>query len=462
MKILCLFLQHGAERYPLAFSSLREWYRDTLPEVACDYWIIDNSLAGAGPFPAPAESVALVAGENSSGEFSGWEKFLREHTDLLSGYDLVHFVTSAFQQNYVRYLRHVNAAMLQVAATTRLCLGHLDYYEMPVRLGSNYSASWIRTCFFFMSPSTVATISDWVYCREPDLVFSSGMDFRANGFIDDAYCERISGWLAGGPQQGVIYHSPAVEIAGFRRKTVAIINEHGFSVSLRRAGIALLDFGFAWLAGTSAYPARLLAATPILAQLKLRYNYLAGWPQSKWEEAAMPSGPQAWKEHPAFCRWYEIMPYGISSDYNSHLGPGWSQPEPHHCWSETRQAFLRFVVEPVATQVNVALLLEAYRSVNPAGQSVLVSCNGCPVVALQVTDAATHVIPIPYTVHLGLHVIILQLEMPDAVSPQSLGDSGDTRLLGIQIRAACLSPTSVPGRTTGNQSVQPCLSHPPS
>jgi hypothetical protein len=438
MKILCVFLRHGTRRYPSAFPFLRRWYETVLPDVSCDYWIIDNALADHDSPTVESERISVVAGDNEFGEFSGWARFLREHQSLVSGYDLVHFVTSAYQQHYSRYLQQITPSALAMAAEGQICLGHVDYYDHPVRIGAAYSDHWIRTCFFFMAPATLRRIGRWVQCREQDSVFDGEGGFRPNGFIDERFQRQLELWLSGQPHQGVAYHSPKSERSEFIRKAMAIVNEHGFSVAMREAGVRLVDLGFSFLACASAFPARLLATTPMNRQLELRYDYLAAFPEEEWNR---PDDPNLFRleEKPMFYRWNTILEFGAGRAHNAHLGPGWSSPEVGGCWTDGPDAFLRFLVEPIAAPLQVSLLMSGFMGPGIPQQTVNVSCGRRRMTTIMVGRDATYSLVVPYEYHLGLRSLILRLELPTATSPRAIGAGTDERSLAISLRAAFLS-----------------------
>lgn len=439
MKILCVFLRYGTRRYASAFPFLRRWYKTVLPDVSCDYWIIDNALAPNDSPAVESGGVSVAAGDNEFGEFSGWERFLGEHPSLVSGYDLVHFVTSAYQQHYSRYLQHITMPALALTAEDQICLGHVDYYEHPVRIGAAYSDHWIRTCFFFMARRTVGRIGRWVQCRDQGAVFDGEGGFRSGGFIDERFQQQLERWLSGQPHQGVAYHSPKSDRPEFMRKALAIVNEHGFSVAMREAGVKLVDAGYSFLACASAFPRRLLTATPVSRQLELRYDYLDAFPE---DEPIHPedSAPIRLDERPAYYRWNNFLEFGAGRPNNAHLGPGWSSPEAGGCWTDGASAYLRFWVEPVAAPLQVSLLMGGFMGPETPQQTVNVACGKRRVTTIMVGRDATYSLVVPYEFHLGLRSLIIKFELPTATSPRAVGAGIDGRSLGIFLRAAYLSP----------------------
>lgn len=446
MKILCLFLRYGTRQYSEAFPSLQRWYRSALPDVTCDFWIIDNALPSQVALAGEPEPATVVPGDNRFGEFTGWEHFLREQKALIDDYDLIHFVTSAYQQHYTRYLGQVTLPALELAAASEVCLGHVDYYEQPVRIGTEFSDHWIRTCFFFLSPRAARRVLQWVRCTDPASIFDDDGALRPDSFIDRHYQERIDSWLTGQPHQGVSYHSPRVDRQEFIRKALAIVNEHGFSITLREAGVRLVDFGFSYIACASAYPAHLLTTTPVHRQLELRYDYLTAFPEDEWGRPETEV-PRAWEHQPAFYRWNTLLEIGAGRPHNVHLGPGWSTPEVGGCWTEGHRTTLRFLVEPVANPVQISLLMRGFQTGSVPRQTVHVSCGNQRVATLMVGGEATFLVTVPYERHLGLRPLIIHFDLPGATSPRAIGMGADDRLLGVSLRMTRLMPSCWPSES---------------
>ena len=90
MKLVILFLQYK-NRYPKAFENLKKY----LEKLNCEKKIIviDNSIDNVLP---NSYEFSLIAGDNTEGEFSGWDRGLKYIKDEKIKYDMILFVNDSF------------------------------------------------------------------------------------------------------------------------------------------------------------------------------------------------------------------------------------------------------------------------------------------------------------------------------------------------------------------------------
>ena len=246
MRILSILVRHGVERYPHAEQEIAAIFASQLRDVERDVMVVDNAL--------PAETVSrdgartLIGGDNRVREFTGFDRALGYAGVDLNAYDFVHFATSAFNTLYTSYLERFTPAVLRAAAGRPICLGHVDCYNEPVRVGRYTSQHWVRSCFFFLPPAMVRALGSFV--SEPDgRRFFSGnptSPFLADAPISARYQRYIIDWLTGSDVgQGVTWHSRLAltpeGLVGFEQKALCILNEQMLGVRLRALGCPLLD-----------------------------------------------------------------------------------------------------------------------------------------------------------------------------------------------------------------------------
>jgi hypothetical protein len=279
MKILCLFVRHGTGSYADALPILDAWYERHGLLAQRTLWIVDNALDPQSPPQALGPRTSLHAGDNSAWEFSAWARALQEVQRDSSRYDIVHFVTSAFNTLYTGYLEHFRPDMLFYTLSRHACLGHIDSYDRPIELGGATSASWIRTCFFFLPYEDAARIAPWAAFSDPRFFFKDAgtTEFRSDSPLSTDHQQRIRTWLEGNEVGGHTWHSPIAPRPGeserFQKKTLAIANEHHLSIVLRRQGIPLVDY--CWLYTSGDAPGAHYPAPPAEAQqLRVRRQVL--------------------------------------------------------------------------------------------------------------------------------------------------------------------------------------------
>ncbi len=279
MKILCLFVRHGPSAYPESVDLLNQWYAKHGLTEQRTLWIIDNALDPGRAPEGLGPHALLRAGDNRAWEFSAWDQALRQARAERVPFDVVHFVTSAFNTLYTGYLDHFHSDMLAEVVSRKICLGHVDSYTAPVRLEESESQTWVRTCFFFLGRSALDSLPPFAAYANPAIFFSdpASREFRPTAPLSANYQQLLTAWLEGQEMGGHRWHSPVQrglpETKRFQGKVLAILNEHKLAINLRRAGIPLVDF--CWLHSMCNSPTTAFAALPVeLDQLKIRRRIL--------------------------------------------------------------------------------------------------------------------------------------------------------------------------------------------
>jgi len=245
LRVLCLFIRFGPNSQPTALLKLKEWYVKYASNYEYDVWIIDNKLTDSFDGIDLESGFRLLSGDNKQREFSAWQKILKEQSSQISKYDLLHFATDKFDTLYTDYLKEFKLLHLFQVSKIPICLGHIDYYDKPIKIGNLTSQSWIRTCFFFMSPETAKKIGDFVSLKKVDFFFDKKGEFKKSSKISINYQHYINAWLIGNKLQGVSWHRKIESKEEFIKKSLAIINEHSFTIKMREKGIRIIDVDWA-------------------------------------------------------------------------------------------------------------------------------------------------------------------------------------------------------------------------
>ncbi|QXI19431.1 DUF6311 domain-containing protein [Pseudomonas hamedanensis] len=119
------------------------------------------------------------------------------------------------------------------------------------------------------------------------------------------------------------------------------------------------------------------------------------------------------------------------------LVSGWGAPETWGTWSEGTEAHIALRVAP-QTQ---SIVIEALAFALPPGlsQRVIVSIDGVEVLSTRLTQAQGNRLQIPLSAAIRQTLaqdatLRLQIQLPDAASPRSLGANDDARVMGIGIK----------------------------
>ena len=249
-RILIVFVRAGVEAYPDAEAHLDALYLAQLPDVRRDVLVVDNLLPPGVHESSPGRTV--IGGDNSAWEFSAVDVAVAHVGGAIWQYDLVNVVTSAFEQLYVAYLERFVPPVVSAVVGQRVCLGHIDCYNAPVRIGPFRSQHWLRSCFLLMPVTELKLLGTFVSAAHRTPWFSGNVDdpFGPHSPVDGTYRKYLTDWLLGEDiGQGVAWHRKiTLDDAGlhhFEQKARAILNEHLLGVRLRAAGCRLIDM--TWL-----------------------------------------------------------------------------------------------------------------------------------------------------------------------------------------------------------------------
>lgn len=246
MRVLTILARYGEEQYATAERDIDDLFTRQLPGIDREVVVVDNALA-----PDLAEKDgrrSLIGGDNAHREFSAFDVAVERAGRTLDDFDLVHFVTSAYNQLYTAYLERFTEPLLAAVARRSACVGHIDCYNTPVGIGPFISQHWLRSCFFFTTPAQVRALGTFVSVPDPSRLFSGdpASPFRADAPVSQTYQRYVIDWLIGADiGQGVTWHSRTSltpeGLPTFEFKAASIFNEHLLSIRLRAQGCPVVD-----------------------------------------------------------------------------------------------------------------------------------------------------------------------------------------------------------------------------
>jgi hypothetical protein len=252
MRIATLLVRNGTSKYNNAVEDVASYFASQMPLVDWDLVVIDNALPEQHE-ERLGENRVLIGGSNAQWEFSAWDTGIAYVGRRISGYDLIHLATSAFRTLYTRYLDRIDFKALRSVLCRAAGVGHIDYYNEPVKVLGRQSQAWLRSSFLFLPPAELKMLGSLVSVAEATALFSGNPaePFRDDAPLSQNYRRYLLEWLTGeGTGQGVQWHSRfalSEETLGwFQSKVIAILNEHMLSIRLRAQGCAMVDA--TWLA----------------------------------------------------------------------------------------------------------------------------------------------------------------------------------------------------------------------
>ncbi len=135
--------------------------------------------------------------------------------------------------------------------------------------------------------------------------------------------------------------------------------------------------------------------------------------------------------------------FGYGGDAERHTVRGWSEIEPNHTWTNATSATLGFRV--LRSEVPVTLKVTTGAMTNPpelTSQPVDVYVQNEKVASWNVAEFKTYTAEIPRRfTSVPETQFIVRFDIPHAVSPAELGQSGDLRKLGLLVSEVVLSKT---------------------
>jgi hypothetical protein len=275
MDVLVIFARHGTQHYASSLDEYRARVRRQLPDARVEWLVVDTALSPGEVREGGSGEPTVVGSSNEEWEFSAFDAGVARVGPRLWEFDLVNLVTSAHGQLYTAYLDRFTPDTLAAIAGRPVALGHIDCYDVRIRLLSHDSQHWLRTSCVFLPPAEALVLGRFAAAGPRSRWFSGVVDplFRDDAPLSDGYKRLIADWLTGRDLgQGVRWHSPmtahARNLGRLQDKALAMLNEHLFAARLRAAGGHTVDV--TWLATCLARHADVDVATPWWAQLQGR------------------------------------------------------------------------------------------------------------------------------------------------------------------------------------------------
>ncbi len=148
-KLAVIYVQHRPDRYPGAFESLLR-YLDRLWYCQPFVLIVDNRLVETS-FTRTSQRTAIVGGDNTDREFSGWQRGYQALVEEGIDFDTVLLTNEAFQASGPSFLcRYPTVDDLVRLADRRAVIGRIDSYGESAWLDGHCFDRWVCTSAMFL------------------------------------------------------------------------------------------------------------------------------------------------------------------------------------------------------------------------------------------------------------------------------------------------------------------------
>jgi hypothetical protein len=128
--------------------------------------------------------------------------------------------------------------------------------------------------------------------------------------------------------------------------------------------------------------------------------------------------------------------FGKTGNAVSFMGIGWSPCGEDFCWTADKSAELYLPIQEIDSELELQMLFKPFTHATKVPQQrIAVLVNGKPLAEWSASsfEFETTSVRIPAEL-ISEDLLHVSFQLPDAVSPESLGLSTDSRLLGIAVR----------------------------
>ncbi len=242
MKLLVLFLEYNTGKYKNSFELLKS-YVDKFKGCKKNYYIIDN-FTEEDYFKKISENVFRIGGDNSSWEFSGWQKGVELLEENNIEYDVILFANDAFLAYGWSILeKDLNLELLRVAIRNNSAIGQVDTKGIKLEAFGQDVSNWICTNCFFMPRKivegigTVVTIDENKLNKVVNKKYSKESYFLEQAPLNENYKKMAIRWLT--EEWHSKFEINEKNWDRFRGKLKAMLNESLLSAKIKQAGFRI-------------------------------------------------------------------------------------------------------------------------------------------------------------------------------------------------------------------------------
>jgi|GEM_PF-3061346 hypothetical protein len=259
LPIIVLYLQYDTGKYPDSLALLKRRL-SLLGSCRTELVVIDNRQCEKRE-PKEEDGCLVLPGDNSSWEFSGWNKGINLVRAMSNRFEAVLFVNDSFINNRAQNLDRLDPGMIGRAININAVCGVLNYRNrIRGRLGylalsldrycikgMEFSA-WLRSNFFLI-PWRALPVYGFEVLKKEDL-FPGAMTpslFLDSAPLSDSLKRRLVDYLVPSAvtDPSDVWHSrfalgPSTYQL-FASKATAIVNEMYLGIQLTRAGGRVAD-----------------------------------------------------------------------------------------------------------------------------------------------------------------------------------------------------------------------------
>jgi len=245
MKLAILFLEYDNGKYPNSFTRFTSYVEKIAYCHKC-YYIIDNMRKK--DYLLKSCDTYRIDGDNSSWEFSGWQKgidYLRQNN---INYDAVLFANDAFFAYGWSLLEYSNKLNLcKWLLNGNSMMGHIDTKNIELEVFGNDVSNWICTNCFFLPRRIIEQIDNIISVNDEKLdaivsnIFPGGFEeeayikyFKFDSGLNDNYKNMVITWLTKEWHGKFKINETTWDF--FRNKLCSLLNESLLTARIKKMG----------------------------------------------------------------------------------------------------------------------------------------------------------------------------------------------------------------------------------
>lgn len=254
-RIFGLFNQFTDKHQEKGISKLREFLATKLKGAEQIIVVIDNSIEKDLEIKYNS-NYHFISGDDSSYEFSGWDKGIKYIERYFSPQEKDAFilVNDTFHRNYgEEYLNYFYEKEIIDCIENDKIYGYIDGYPKPIQIFGLTIQTWIRTSLIILNYKTLKELSPLAIPYSNEELFSEDYKefFHKNINISENYKQYLKTWLFGDEDKSGEFkekwHSQKAlspeNFEFFKGKVRAIFCEHYFSARAIQKGIVIKPGG---------------------------------------------------------------------------------------------------------------------------------------------------------------------------------------------------------------------------
>ena len=248
------YAQFSDEHQNQGLSIIKKFAHRLFGGHALQILIIDNSIP-EGFEKELANNCHLIAGDNSSWDFSGWDKGVEwiQSAFAPKADSIFLFANDTFYRSYGKeYLTLFRPGAVKGALERDGLIGFADdAYPENVELFGISSRRWIRTSLFILNYRTLQKLLPLAITHTDEQLFSPNWQqfFHSEAPLSRNYQQFLKTWLFGHTFPGSSYrkawHSQGEltpeNFFRLKKKTRSILSEHFLSARAANLGIPVFD-----------------------------------------------------------------------------------------------------------------------------------------------------------------------------------------------------------------------------